>query len=248
MSLLVVVAHYDDEIIGASDALFRHRGNCLVLHVTDSAPLDLAYTHRAGFQTREQYSFARRKEMLSALRLAGIHSRRCLHLKIPDQEAPRHLARISSEIQALASKQVTQVFTHAWEGGHPDHDACALATRLALAKLPHLPLYEMPFYHRAPGQRVAGEFIPHAGAGPIIAPLLSPEAIKRKQAMFARFPSQAHVFARFAVDREPIRLAPRYHFLTPPHEGQLYYETRPLNWTWAQWQATVAPQLERLSP
>lgn len=249
MSLLVVVAHCDDETIGASHQLLLDRHQAQILHVTDSAPLDPAYAQRAGFATRTAYAQARRKEMLNAMKVIGIHPAQCHALPIPDQEAPRRVAEIATAVERIVAKgSVTRVFTHAFEGGHPDHDACALAVHIALRVRRGVRLFEMPFYHAASGTMVASRFLPYPGAGKAIDKPLATAPYFRRQAMFACFASQAHVFERFPADREPYRLAPRYHFQQPPHPGQLYYETRPLNWTWPQWHQAVQQQIERLSP
>jgi hypothetical protein len=36
--------------------------------------------------------------------------------------------------------------------------------------------------------------------------------------------SQRKVLRQFRCDMEPIRVAPRYDFEVPPHEGRLFYE------------------------
>ena len=247
MTVLVVVAHYDDETIGASRLLAQQRWPVEVLHVTDSAPLNLTYARRAGFATREEYARARRREMLAAMKLAGVPARRCQVLGIADQDAPRRVKEMAMAIARRVRNGRWRVFTHAYEGGHPDHDACALATHLAVQDLwardsgPREPaqveLFEMPFYHAAKSAMVAAEFIDGEASA---ARPLSTRATARRQAMFRCFASQAHVFERFPKDLEPYRPAPRYDFSRPPHEGKLYYETRPLGWTWAAWRRATS--------
>jgi LmbE family N-acetylglucosaminyl deacetylase len=229
--VLVVVAHYDDECIGASHILYRHRRTATILHVTDSAPRDLAYARRAGFGSRAAYARARRAEMLAAVAIAGIMPEQCLQLNIPDLEAAHHVRGIANAIRRL---NPGRLFTHAYEGGHPDHDACAVAARRALARLPGTKLFEMPYYHLATGSMRASEFISRDGTG-VHAGLLSRAAVARRQAMFACHQSQRHVFGRFDPLREPYRQAPEYDFRQPPHAGTLYYETRPMGWTFDRW-------------
>lgn len=242
MNVLVAVAHYDDEVIGASALLAQRRWPVRVLHVTDSAPLDLRYARRARFPAREEYAVARRREMLDAVRLAGLPARRCRVLDIPDQEAPRRVPQVAEAIGRVIARGRWRVFTHAYEGGHPDHDACAMAARLAVDGVGDAELFEMPYYHAARGVMVAAEFIDAAGA---IDRRLGRLAVARRRAMFDCFASQAHVFARFPPDREPYRLAPKYDFGMPPHPGKLYYETRPLGWTWREWRQATRDALPR---
>lgn len=220
------MAHYDDEVIAASARLGPR---CRILHVTDSGPLNPKYFSRAGFSTREAYAAHRRQEMLRAVALAGVREEQCEVLPVPDQEAARQLPYIAAEI-ARRLDGVRAVLTHAYEGGHPDHDACALACQVAV---PAAMLEEAPFYHLAHGSRVAGEFA--IDGPPVRTQALRPEEQALKAQMFAEFVSQGHVFERFRLDRELSRRALQYNFLEPPHPGTLYYETRDLGYTWPQW-------------
>ena len=222
--LLIVVAHYDDEVIAASTRLGP---GCRILHVTDSGPRNPKYFTRAGFSTREGYAAHRRQEMLRAVALAGVTEAQCEFLPIPDQEATRNLPFITQEI-ARRLDGVDTVLTHAYEGGHPDHDACALACQVAVGKGRE----EAPFYHAAPGHLVAARFISNE---PHHTEWLSAEQQVRKAKMFAAFDSQKHVFDRFPLDQEVWRAAPIYDFRAPPHPGTLYYETRDLGFTGTEW-------------
>jgi len=224
--LLIVVAHYDDEVIAASSRLGP---KCRILHVTDSGPRNPKYFTRAGFDRREAYAAHRRQEMLQAVAYAGVTEAQCEVLPVPDQEATRQLPFLTQEI-AKRLDGVDTLLTHAYEGGHPDHDACALACQAAVKRQSR---EEVPFYHAAQGHLVASEFI----APPRPTHPLTPEQQACRRAMFASFPSQAHVFDRFPLDHECWRLAPVYDFLKPPHPGTLYYETRDLGFTWLEWQA-----------
>ena len=240
----MVVAHCDDETIGASHQLLRGHHDAQILHVTDSAPLDPVYAQRAGFATRQAYAKVRRQEMLAAMSRIGIRATQCHVLAIPDQEAPRRIAEIAAAVEHLVAKGgITRVFTHAFEGGHPDHDACALAVHIALRVRRGVRLFEMPFYHAAGGPMIAAQFLPHPDAGKVIDKSLSLANTIRRQTMFKCFPTQAHVFERFPIAREPYRLAPHHDFRQPPHALPLYYETRPLNWTWPAWHQATAPAI-----
>lgn len=220
------MAHYDDEVIAASTRL---GARCRILHVTDSGPRNPKYFTRAGFTNREDYAAHRRQEMLKAVALAGMTESQCEVLPVADQEAMFNLPLIATEI-ARRLDGVRCVLTHAYEGGHPDHDACALACQVAVNGVRR---EEAPLYHAAHGTLVAGEFIDDGPPQRIQA--LQPEEQVRKLHMFAQFPSQGHVFERFPLDRETWRIAPDYDFLAPPHPGTLYYETRDLGYTWPQW-------------
>jgi len=127
--------------------------------------------------------------------------------------------------------------THAYEGGHPDHDSVALAVHAACALVarsggaaPHI--VEAPLYSAPSGDYVYAAFVPHDDAGATHELVLSPEEQELKRRMFERHATQAQVLESFTVERERFRLAPRYHFTAPPHAGDVGYER-------FQWQTTA---------
>jgi LmbE family N-acetylglucosaminyl deacetylase len=215
---LLVVAHPDDESVGAGAQLARLAELTLAL-VTDGAPRDLAFAQKAGCTTREEYAALRARELDLALRRGDTQPERVM-LGLVDQEAALHLPRVIAFVMALIERvRPEAILTHPYEGGHPDHDAAAFAVAVALERsgvaVAH---FEMAYYNA----RGDGAFLP-GGPADVVVPL-SDEARARKQAMFAAHASQAHVLGRFPVDSERFRVAPDYDFGKPPHEGQLYYE------------------------
>ena len=223
MRILIAVAHADDETLGCFSVLSDPAHEVHILHATDSAPRDIKYALRSGFLSRASYLAARRKETMAVLAKAGLPEDRYHCLGFADQEAPRNLAAIREYVSAFAADRV---YTHAYEGGHPDHDAVAMA----LAGLPNL--WEFPLYHA-----FGAEFVPHAfldgGAETVVA--LDAERQRVKRSWLDCFASQQRVIQMFPIDHELFRPAWAYDFSRPPHAGPLYYEIRKLGWTWAQW-------------
>jgi LmbE family N-acetylglucosaminyl deacetylase len=122
----VVVAHPDDEVIAAG-ARLPLLCNVSIVHVTDGAPRAMQDARAAGHATRDAYARARRGEAEAALALAGIPPRRLFALGIADQEASFRLAGLARRLaRLLRERTMGVVLTHAYEGGHPDHDATAL--------------------------------------------------------------------------------------------------------------------------
>ena len=152
----LVVAHPDDETIAAGASLHLLTG-LLLVHVTDGAPRGLDDAVRAGFASPEEYGAARQAELAAALALSGCMPERAA-LDVPDQDASLHMPAIAQALRGLFARHGTQaVITHAYEGGHPDHDAVALAVHLALPGR----VLEFPGYHAAPdGSLVTGRFLP----------------------------------------------------------------------------------------
>ena len=201
-----------------------------MVHVTDGAPRDPQL--RPGHPDLEAYARLRRAEAEEALALAGLDRGRILRLGEADQEVVRSLAPLARELAAiLAALRPRLVVTHAWEGGHPDHDASALATRAALALVARREgeaprLVEMTGYHLAGARLATNEFLPGARA---VRHRLRSEERARKRAMLDRHASQRAVLAPFGVDREDFRLGGPLAPAARPHPGPLHYEVR--GWT-----------------
>jgi LmbE family N-acetylglucosaminyl deacetylase len=246
---LVVVAHSDDETAGASKLLADHAGELRVLHATDSAPINPDYARRAGYESRDEYRAARRSELRAAMALAKIGASQCVETKLPiaDLDAGRNIRAIASEIAAVLDRhrEVDSLYTHAYEGGHPDHDAVALAARLGVDNSHRsVALFEFPEYHAAGGSLTLGTLIP----GPDVEGTqftLTPAEQRRKKKMLACFVSQRRILGNFPVETEWLRPAPRYDFSAPPHPCTLYYETRPMGWTGEGWRQLAREALSQ---
>lgn len=230
--VLLIAAHPDDETIGASVVLTRE-SSLHVVHLTDGAPREPGLWP-AGIETRESYAAARRDELTRALDVAGVASDRRLAVGLVDQECAtdlpllvRHLVRLVEELRADV------ILTHAYEGGHPDHDAAAFAAAAAAELLAragrHPPaVWEMALYHAGAGRLITSEFLPEREDAPHasrpVTAWLSPEQRLTKDRMIACFATQREVLGLFPTDVERFRPAPRYDFRHPPHEGPLWYE------------------------
>jgi LmbE family N-acetylglucosaminyl deacetylase len=236
---LLLVAHPDDEAIGASALLARLGPAADVAYVTDGAPRAMGDARAAGCASREAYAALRRRERDAALALAGVGPARVHELGAVDQEAWRGLPGLARRVAALADALGAEaVVTHPYEGGHPDHDAAAFAARaaadlLAAGGAAGPAVVECTSYHAAPGaagapddaRLVSGAFRALAGAGPERVLALDAGARARKAAMYACHASQARVLCWLPpAAAERFRRAPRYDFSAPPPGGPAWYE------------------------
>lgn len=227
--IMAVFAHPDDETIAIGGQIWRLNGIAFV-HVTDGAPSNLEDALANGFSSREDYAAARRQEIIAALGEAGVPPEAVLSLGAVDQEAAFQMPRLVCRLADIfRTHRTAVVITHAYEGGHPDHDATAFivhaAAQLIINEADAAPeIVECPLYHRRNGRRLCMEFTPAIGGGPEIALKLSRTAVRRKRRMMAAHITQQRMLTAFAADTERFRLAPHYDFSELPNGGELLYE------------------------
>lgn len=250
LRLLILVAHPDDEAIGAG-ALLGHYPDAIVAHLTDGGGVEEVTAKARGFESRAAYASARRAEVIAALSLVGIPEQRVRSLGIPDGEAGRRLVESCHQIMDLLDDvQPDVVLTHPYEGGHSDHDAAAFGVHLAAGilrreggKAPVI--LELTSYHHSNGRRVRGRFLFRDGVR-VRTVILDDTQRALKAGMFSIFSSQKDVLDKFPTSVERFRVAPRYLFTEAPHQGLLDYERFCVNITGNEWRAMAGKALELL--
>lgn len=216
----VVVAHADDETLWTGAALSRLR-NCRLIHLTDSAPRDMADAGRLGIGSREEYAALRARELDRALVELDAAPER-FGYGVPDKEAVEHLPELIERLGTDCAG-VAAIITHPYEGGHPDHDAAALAVRVAAERIGQPALAEFACYRLVGGERVWAEFAPDPSA-PEHRRTLSPFERGRIDRALAAHASQATVFGPWRPELERWRDAPAYDFTRPPPGDAVLYD------------------------
>jgi|SRR5581483_7083190 len=237
---VIVAAHPDDEAIGLGARLGEMQGLAAIIHMTDGAPRSGGDVRNAGCGRWQEYAKLRRREFERALEVSGAHTRRGVCLWCADQEAT---IRIPELVKALArileSLRPPVVFTHPYEGGHPDHDTTAAAV-YAAKRISGLDfsIFEYASYHASPIGMASECFLKNSAEEVWDQPLTA-EQRERKRKIFECYGSQRHVLRQFPLLREPVRVAPEYDFARPPHEGDLFYEQFEWGMTGNRWRALV---------
>lgn len=251
-SVLVLTAHPDDECVAAG-ALYRYIEKAVFAHVTDGSPRNLVDAAALGFVSAADYAEARRRELHSALSLAGVRPGSCVQAGIPDQEASRRLVEASEWVRdRIREFEPETLLTLAYEGGHPDHDAVSFAAHAAAALLRREgvmppPIIEFPLYHAGDSaSRLANVgFLPREDVEAITF-ILTEEERRIKREMLERFVTQSRVLRFFTVEEECFRPAPKYDFTSAPHEGKLFYESFDWGQDGAGWREEARAALARL--
>lgn len=245
----VVVAHPDDETIACGAQLARLEGVMVIL-ITDGAPRHLKDARAHSCSSVPEYRELRMREWRHALQLAGVAPQRQITLGIPDQQVAFKLEWATARLMTLLKlHRIVGVLTHAYEGGHPDHDATAFAVHRAAMLLGQsglpLALVEMPIYREKGGVLAPQSFVPARGIDTLTV-RLTPAQVALKSAMRAAHASQADMLAHFAMDHELFRPAPAYDFRQLPNSGRLLYERYDWGLDGQQWQTIVAGAMARM--
>jgi LmbE family N-acetylglucosaminyl deacetylase len=235
LRILILAAHPDDETIGASLVLSRFPRSTVVF-LTDGAPRETRFWSAGVNESREVYAETRRHEAIRALECAEIPPQKIFWLGGVDQEAAFEIGSLAERLAKLIAEASPEVvITHAYEGGHPDHDSAAIVARVAISSLETPPLLlEMTSYHARDGRCVTGEFLNLDPTSELCFELSNADR-DRKRRMMDAYASQRLVLENFPIDCERLRLAPEYNFAEPPHPGKLWYECMGWPMTGARW-------------
>jgi N-acetylglucosamine malate deacetylase 2 len=205
--VLVLAAHPDDEAL-ACGGLLQRTAEALVVFAVDGAPPHYGFEKKFG--SLQRYSELRFHEAERALghipqssfrRLAKTDGAAFVdqHLFMTLPEAFANLLRIAREF----SPDV--IVSHAFEGGHIDHDAChVLAARAA--NILEVQFLEFPLYwHNEPSKDIFQQF--RQNRAPEFALQLTPQELLVKERMLAEYRSQANLTAVFSYEIERFRPA-----------------------------------------
>ena len=151
---LVFVAHPDDESIASSFFLQRQR-HSYVAFATSGGYTTPDRLHRVNLPSLSAYASKREEEALNALRLVPEPQGREF-FRLSDFRLHHNLGECFEMLSDAAQRHKPDfLLTHAFEGGHGDHDCCSFIASRIRRRL-GVNVWEMPTYHRE-GLRVVSQ-------------------------------------------------------------------------------------------
>jgi LmbE family N-acetylglucosaminyl deacetylase len=246
--VMIIVAHPDDETIGIGGRISCFDSLTLV-HATNGAPGWPGWIQKTGFENAEAYSAARFSELDQALHIMGAHPVGHLRFDYTDGALVRNLVELTERLQ-VQLRGVSAVITHAYEGGHPDHDACAFAVQYATRRLADSGFkspqrIEFTSYFSLKKRFHAGSFWPDQNNPGHIVRLIRNQRRQKKGAIKA-FRTQKSVLKPFSVRHEMYREAPQYDFRNPAPPGVWLYDAFGWPITGSDWLRYAGGALEQL--
>jgi N-acetylglucosamine malate deacetylase 1 len=121
-------------------------------------------------------------------------------------------------MQAMQQCAPDCIWTPAYEGGNPDHDAI----NAAASTIKNVPVYEMAEYHFTHGIPHSNSFCAIKGNETLLE--LTSDEQKMKRAALALYESEQKNLVDIDVRRESFRPLAAYDYAKRPHEGKLWYE------------------------
>lgn len=205
--VLVLVAHPDDETIACAGLLQRATAG-LVVFAVDGAPPHYGFEKKFG--SLQNYSRVRFEEASRALTfMPGVSARRLTRpdgTAFVDQHLVLDLPEASASLRQIISDFAPSLLvSHAFEGGHVDHDACHVLAKQASREF-GLRLVEFPLYWRADdGTDIFQQFRPAGNTEFVLQ--LTPQELNTKRLMLAEYSSQQGLTSVFTLENERFRYA-----------------------------------------
>lgn len=215
LRLILLAAHPDDETI-ACGGLLQRVAAAKIIFATDGAPVGFGFEKK--FRSLENYSRERFQESSRALGLVPACSFQRLTAPdghyFPDRLLFEHMEdAFHSLLESIQKFSPDVLVSHAYEGGHVDHDVCSfLATQAAQTlSLKH---FEFPLYWKCEnGNDIFQRFREEYNNATVLE--LSPRELAVKKKMLAEYWTQRDIVALFSPNLETFRPVSHIDYLHP---------------------------------
>ena len=247
---VVIVAHPDDDVVGAGGLISR-LNDVTVLHITNGESGKGRESNAASGESGEVARAA--SESRTALALANVSPDHIVEFGLSTEQAPFELTNLTRRIASFLIQVAPDiVLTNPYEGGDPDHDATAFATHAALRLMSQKgfeppSIFEIAMYPTPDGKKRVLDFLP-SEAAEVTTLLLDKKARDLKRQMFDCFTRRPDLQRQNSFGRERFRRPPRYNFAAPPNGGKLNYERVAPGVEVVEWQELVRKAWSELFP
>lgn len=249
-SIVCVSARPGDEVISMGGSIVDWQ-NPRFIDLTDGSPQDLDRVLRAGFDCRDEFARARKRDFENALHRAGLEQEHMVNLGYEEGEISENLAAVAISLAAaLHDSRAEVIITHPYEGTHPDLDATAFAVQCACALLENDGIsaptrIEAAGCHQSNGELVIGKFLTEYETETVTIRLdTSKQQLKRS--MIECLATQPNSLQGAEIRWESFRIAPLYDFTRAPREGILEYERNDSSMSGRRWRRLAAEALRVL--
>ena len=217
---LILIPHPDDEVVGCAIAIARARAagaSISGLYLTTGVP----ERERLWPWQRSSHPDLIARRRAEAERAAGsLGLSPAGFLDWPARTLKSHLDEVAAAIsRALRAREIEEIWTPAWEGGHQDHDVTNfLASRFA----GKLPVREFAEYNLAGGRVRSQSFAQPNGTEEVL--MVTAEEARFKTKLLSIYRSERGNLRYVRVQQECLRPLTRYDYQSAPHPGRLFYE------------------------
>lgn len=230
---IFILAHYDDEI-GIFERIKYHislNHNVVILYLTSSS-LD------------GKENIKRENKTISVLKRFGVRKKNIIFYgklnNVPDLELYKNLKNVYLDCLKIFKgyDSITKIYTHSYEGGHPDHDAANIIIRMLCKKLSlDDVLFQFPLYSGKDSKWIFFKiFDPLKKNEDVISESISfKDRVFFIQLFFSYFNVQPkaifglsvpYLLHMFLKKTQILQKADLNNLIDRPHEGLLLYERR----------------------
>ncbi len=209
------VAHPDDAHVGMGIFLQRNLDSRLLSLTSGEASKDVPAERESRLPAFFREGEAERAQgLLPGIQLLAFP-------RFPDRFLYLHLQEAADLVsECIQESKPDILITHAYEGGHPDHDCCSFLASRAGRQL-SIPVWEFPLYSAPPQRRI--QRFAGSASHEVLALQPSPGEIRTKEKMFRAHESQRNVLAMFdTFAPELFRRQPAYNYYQPQWTSFFY--------------------------
>ncbi|MGB0684211.1 MAG: PIG-L deacetylase family protein [Magnetovibrionaceae bacterium] len=217
-SILILVPHPDDEVVGpliAGQRAIQQGSSIHLLYLTNGVPARETlwpwHRHRHGERVATRWDEAETVAKLAGFAIAARQD-------IPTRTLRSHMKQTESLMtEALRSTGADTLWCPAWEGGHQDHDvANALASRQRSVQV-----YEFAEYNNAGGSPRLNRFPKDTGKEIVLTLTEEEQAFKKR--CLGLYASEKANLSLAGTGLETFRPLPVHDYAALPHEGTLFH-------------------------